>query len=55
MTRMLTFFEQLFAHLPPLVLDFRSQQRPKVVLYTVASFSEHRNGMVSTFRPRNQK
>ena len=55
MTRMLNFFEQLFAHLPPLVFDFRSQQRPKVVIYTVASFSEHRNGMFSIFRPRNQK
>jgi len=56
MTHMLNFFEQLFAHLPPLVFDFRSQQRPKVVIYTVASFSEHRNGMgFSTFQPRNQK
>ena len=55
MTRMLNFLEQLFAHLPPLVLDFRSQQRPKVVIYTVTSFSEHRNRMFSTFRSRNQK
>jgi len=54
MMRMLNhFFQQLFAHLPPLVFDFRSQQRPKVVIYTVASLSEHRNGMFTTFRPRN--
>jgi len=45
MTHMLNFFEQLFAHLPPLVFDFRSQQRPKVVIHTDVSFSEHRNGM----------
>ena len=56
MTHMLNFFEQLFAHLPLLVFDFRSQERPKVVIYAVASFSEHRNEMgFSTFRPRNQK
>jgi len=55
MTSMLNFFEQLFAHLSPLVFDFRSQQRPKVVIYTVVSSSEHRNGMFSTFRLRNQK
>jgi len=42
---MLNFFEQLSAHLPPLVCDFRRQQRPKVIIYTDASFSEHRNGM----------
>ena len=45
MTHMLNFFEQLFAHLPPLVFDFRRQQRPKVVIYTDTSFGEHRNGM----------
>ena len=57
MTHMLNFFQKLFAHLLPLVFDFRSQQRQKVVTYTVASFSEHRNRMFSqaTFRARNQK
>ena len=45
MTHMLAFFEELFAHLPPLVFDFRQKFRPKVVIYTDASFSESRNGM----------
>jgi len=30
MTHMLNFFEQLFAHLPSLIFDFRRHQRPKV-------------------------
>jgi len=55
MMRMLNFFDQLFVHLSPVFFDFRSQQLPKVVIYTVVSFCEHRNGMFSTFRPRNQK
>ena len=45
MSHMLAFFEELFAHLPPLVFNFRQKSRPKVVIYTDASFSESRNGM----------
>ena len=45
MTHMLAFFEELFAHLPTLVFDFRQNSRPKVVIYTDVSFSESRNGM----------
>lgn len=45
MTHMLSFFEELFAHLPPLVFDFRVQKRQKVVIYTDASFSALRNGL----------
>ena len=55
MTHILSFLEQLFVHQTPLVFDFRSHQRPKVVIYTVASFSEHRNRMVFYFSTKRPK
>ena len=39
------FFVELFRHLPPLCFDFALAKRPKVVVYTDASFSASRNGL----------
>jgi hypothetical protein len=45
MTHMLVFFTELFANFPPLTFDISKRKRPKVVVYTDASFSSERNGL----------
>jgi hypothetical protein len=42
---MLDFFEAYFVDLPPLRFDFSIPRRPKVVVYTHASFSDGAGGM----------
>ena len=45
MTHMIAFFTELFLHFPPLTFDISKRKRPKVVVYTDASFSDKRNGI----------
>ena len=42
---MLDFFNELFAHLPPLVFDFRKRTRKPVLVYTDAAYDPDRNGL----------
>jgi len=39
------FFRRLFQDLPPLRFDFAQAQRPKVIVFTDASFKESRSGL----------